>query len=118
MFCINRAARQLAASKQRSGSAGEPFYFRDPATDPACNEYGCAQGRECQSTSDCANGLTCLGQVCQVVNPWDMSASSDNNGKTQGSSKQRLWLWIGLGVLGGIIALSIIVLLILLARRR
>ena len=42
----------------------EPFFYGDPATDPNCKAYGCARGRACQRTGDCANGLSCLDGRC------------------------------------------------------
>jgi hypothetical protein len=49
--------------------AREGFYWGDPATDPDCAKYGCAEGRTCATSSDCANGLSCIDTKCARTNP-------------------------------------------------
>ena len=49
----------------------------DPATDPNCAAYGCAEGRTCASTSDCANGLSCRNAKCTRFNPFTRSNLED-----------------------------------------
>jgi hypothetical protein len=37
---------------------------------PQCSEYGCAEGRNCKETGDCANGLSCVRGKCARQNPF------------------------------------------------
>jgi hypothetical protein len=59
----------MVSSTRPSSGVRESFYG-DPATDPDCARYGCAEGRACERTGDCANGLSCINSKCQRYNPF------------------------------------------------
>lgn len=71
--CVGRAPRSMDNVATSSfASAVEPY--RDPATDPNCAEYGCAAGRACKTTSDCASGLSCVNLKCARNDPFKTTA--------------------------------------------
>lgn len=65
--------------------------FRDPKTDPRCAEYGCAAGRSCKSTGECANGLSCVRGVCTRVDPFAKIKSDDTDDERDAKNDRHKW---------------------------
>jgi hypothetical protein len=70
MNCIWDASGTYACERLNQSIRPEPFYAKDPETDPGCAEYGCAEGRLCDDSGDCANGLSCSKGKCRRVDPF------------------------------------------------
>ena len=50
---------------------------RDPKTDPNCATYGCPEGRACQISTDCANGLNCKAGICTKYSPFNSKNAAE-----------------------------------------
>jgi hypothetical protein len=81
MQCIWQANGDLVCTNGVSGAPAGLEGYRDPKTDPNCAEYGCAAGRSCKNTGECANGLSCKSGVCARVRPEDRGNGYDDNAR-------------------------------------
>ncbi len=80
--CIWQANGDLVCGNGGSGASPAGLEgYRDPKTDPKCAEYGCAAGRSCKNTGECANGLSCDNGVCARLRPEDRGHSYDDNAR-------------------------------------